>query len=278
MAVPQEKIFWQMFVKKKREPKLNEPGKRLMVIAKSANSPLTKSLVEVFLKVKRNSVRYIDRNGECFPSAENSSPSNGRLERQMKRLDASLFVYLHPSKSGGVKAVFGRTFEYEIIDLCVYEVVAEKSVAVKVPEIETNSLGLVYVNGRSENPRVQNLLMDIFREDAPKVVGISVCTHMFALSFTEDSFVLDVLRIEDRPLSLHSLMPPLEFTLQRNYQCDEEMFAHCKRTEREEDRKRKNVVEGGLKTKLGVLHMERQDLSEIKLVKGKAFRKPRGSD
>lgn len=266
-----------MHVKKEKEPAVSEPAKKMLVIAQSTNSPKTKPIVDLFMKLKRSAVKYVDREGLCLPSADNSAASNGRLEAQLKRADASLFVYVHSVKGGKVRVVCGRSFEYELIDVCQFEVAPSAGPPEWAPPaIELNSLAIVCTNGRHPCGRVQNLLLDLLREDIPRAVGVRACTHAYCLTFIGSAAVLDVLGIEGKPASLAPLCPPLRLTLLGNYHCDAELFKDSKRAaEQGGEKKRKNMEDGGLNAKLGILHMEKQDLREIKLRKGKAFSRAR---
>ncbi|KAI5189327.1 ribosome production factor 2 [Nematocida sp. AWRm77] len=256
--------------RKEKDPVLKEPPKKLLVLTQAGNSPKTRHIADLFVSIKRNSLRYIDKEGLCVPSVVNTEVSNGRLEEQMKRLGASLFVYINTVKSGKTKLLFGRTYEYEIVDTAQFELHTEEALGQLA--LPTSSLALVLLNGRFESPRVQNLMLDVFREDLPPAVGISMCTHACGLTVSGNQVTLDMLKIHQAPFSLSPLAGPLSLTLTGSYHCEESQFRASKKFIRQTEKKVKNVEHGPLKSTLGVLHMERQDLSELRLTKGKALR------
>lgn len=260
--------------RKEKPPVVKEPPKKLLVVTQSGNSPKTKALAEFFVSLKRESIRYIDKEGECLPSVTNAVAANGRLEEQMKRLGASLFVYINATKSSKLRLFFGRTYEYEIVDIAQFdlELELESAAPAGMLSLPTSSLGLVLLNGRFASPRDQNLMLDIFREALPPAVGISMCTHAFGLTVTDNRVLLDVLRIHDSPFALTPMVGPLVLTLTGAYHCEEPQFRAAKRFIRQTEKKVKNVERGPLRSTLGVLHMERQDLSELRLSKGRALR------
>jgi len=259
-----------MKTRKEKTPTIKEPPKKLLVITQSANSPKTRHIADLFLSVKRESARYIDKDGKCLPSGDNVKIGNGKLEEQMKRLEASLFVYINPVKNDKIRVIFGRTHEYSIVDVAHFDLSDQTPVGI-LPT-ESTSLSLVLLSGRSESPRLQNLLLDIFRESLPNAVSIGMCTRACGIEIDNERVSLDIMKIEQSPFSLVKLIDTVTLTLIDTYHCDENIFRASKKIIRQTEKKIKNVEKGPLNSVLGTLHMEKQDLSEVKLSKGKALR------
>ncbi|KAI5187054.1 ribosome production factor 2 [Nematocida homosporus] len=253
-------------------PERQESPKRLLIITQSANSPKTKPLVDFFLTIKKTAIKYIDHTSECLPTIDNTATSNGKLEETMKRLKASLFVYITTTKSQQLTLIFGRTYEYQLTDLAKFTLTTNPSTLSTLP-LPTYSLALLLVANRAQNPRIQNLLLDLYKEALPPSPSISICTHAIALSFTNDSFSLTILKIQSSPFSLQPISPTLNFTFQASHHSAPEVFQESQRTIRQAPKKIKNIEKGPLNTIIGTLHLEKQDLSELKLSKGRALRK-----
>ncbi|OAG29533.1 ribosome production factor 2 [Nematocida displodere] len=259
-----------MHSKKEKTPTMKEAPKRLAVITQSANSPKTKPISDFFLSAKKDSTRYIDKESSCLPSSENTGVANGRLEEQLKRLECTLFVYINPVKGDKVRITVGRTHEYQIIDMAHFDIVSEDTLGA-IP-IDTGSLAVVIVNGRSSSPRLQNLLLDLLRESLPTAAGISVCNHAYGLTFVGEVVTLDVLKVTASPFSISPISPSITLTTLNTFHCSESSFKTSKKIVRQTEKKVKNVEKGPLNSTLGVLHLEKQNLAELRLSKGKALR------
>lgn len=260
---------------KERQPLLNEPHKRILIMSQSANSVKTKAIVDFLCKVKHTAVKYVDKDGQCLPSIENNSANNGRLEQLLRRMGASLFIYLHPTKEGKTRFICGRSFEYELTDMCMFDfAISEGAFAdLRPPYMESNALCIVFANGRHSSPRTQNFLLDLFRGEVPRNFSLVSCTHVFCLTFCESGTVLlDLYKISGPVCTLSPLCAQMSLSPITSFHCDEETFKASKKTASQTKKPVKNVVDGDLKTKYGVLHIEQQNLREIKLSKGKAFK------
>lgn len=272
--VPAKKKAPKVVAKKQKAPPVVEPPKKLLLISQTLNSPATKHVVDFFAALKDNVIKYIDRSAECFPGADNTSPANGKLEEQMKRLGASLFIYVAASKDKKVRVAMGRSHEYEITDICHFHLsFADESVKVGAPRIPSGSVGLLAVNGRSESARMQNLVLDIFRSAVPSSLGLTLCAHTLGISFSGNRFSLEAMQISHSPFSLVPLSPAACFSSTSSYHCTEEEHRAAKVTVRQTEKKIKNVEKGPLNSVLGTIHIEKQDLSELKLCHGKAHKK-----
>lgn len=264
-------------VKKQKAPSVIEPPKKLLLISQSLNSPTTKHIVDFFASLNDNTIKYIDKSAECFPGTDNTSATNGKLEEQMKRLGASLFIYVTASKDKKVRIAMGRSHEYEITDICHFHLTVtdqnDNSIKLGASRIPSGSVGLLAVIRRSESARMQNLILDIFRSPVPSSLGLTLCAHALGVSFSGNSFDLEVMQISHSPFSLTSISPRIHLTSTSSYHCSEEEHRASKVTVRQTEKKIKNVEKGPLNSILGTIHIEKQDLSELKLCHGKAHKK-----
>lgn len=259
-----------MKLKKEKKPLLKEPPKKLLIVSQTGNSPYTRSITDFFSCIKKETVKYLDTTLSCLPSSDNTSQSNGKLEEQMKRLGASLFVYVNLVKSGKIRLIFGRTHEYQIIDIAHFDMKTEGSLGL-LP-IESTSIALTLLKGRHSSPRVQNLLLDIFRDALPTAVSIAMCTRAHGITIEDNKITIEIFKIEQTPLKFISISPVITLEMLSNHHCDESIFNKSKRTIRQTEKKIKNIEKGNLNSTLGIIHIEKQDLSEVKLSKGKALR------
>ncbi|KAI5180480.1 ribosome production factor 2 [Nematocida sp. AWRm80] len=258
-----------MGLKTKDAPQTIEPPKRMLVIASCNNSPKTKPLMNLLLAIKKHSIKYIDTEGECMPRVDNSSMANGKLEEQMKRHKASLFAYIATGKNDKIRLILGRSYEYQLIDIAQFTLPPYTNQEIPIGH---STIAVVLMNGRLENDRTQNLILDIFRDTIPPLIGIPVCTTAIGLTVEKDKIEMDILRIDHSPFNLVPVVPKIELTLTGTYHTDAKTFRESKRTIRQTEKAVKNVEKGPLSSTIGTLHIQRQQLSELELSKSKAFR------
>src|SRR5699024_10405462 len=128
---------------------------------------------------------------------------------------------------------------------------------------------IILLCGRAENPRLQNLILDLFRDTPPLSLSLSVCAHALGISFKDNSFSFDLLSLSHAPFSISPIINSIQFVFSNSYHVSETLFHKTKKIVRQTEKKIKNVEKGPLKSTIGVLHMEKQDLSEVQLSRGK---------
>ncbi|KAI5192832.1 ribosome production factor 2 [Nematocida minor] len=257
-------------MKKEKKPTVVESSKRLLVISPSPNNPALSPLISLFLNLLQNSVKYTDKDGVYQPTASNTSVSNGRLEGLMKKKECSLFVYLYCNKSNEPRIIIGRTHEYSITDLVQYKVNHE----VKDVNMLRNMLHilLLHRDPHSTDAHSQNMLLDLLRDSIPPAVGLGVIKYGLGINVEEKTITLDLLEIEASPFKLVHILGPITLTVLEEHRMKLQQHKEASKSVRQTEKKIKNVEKGPLNSRMGVLHLERQDLREVQLSKGRALR------
>ncbi|KAH9386999.1 ribosome production factor 2 [Nematocida major] len=257
-------------MKKEKKPAVIEPSKKLLVISPSMGSPVTQPLIALFLGIKKDAVKYVDKDGIYQPTTSNASVSNGKLEALMKKLDCSLFAYIYSNKKGESRVIIGRTYEFQIVDLAQYKVSHE----MQSVDILRNTLHVLMVHRDplSVESTSLNLVMDLLRDSIPGAVGLGVVKYGVGLDVTKDRITLDVVEVEASPFRVVPVAGPVHFELMEEHRMGWKQQKEASKQIRQTEKKVKNVEKGFLNNTLGVLHIEKQDLREVQLSKGKALR------
>lgn len=257
-------------MKKQKKPEVVESSKKLLVISPCPNNPAVSPLIALFLGIKKNAVKHTDKDGIYQPTTSNASVSNGKLEALMKRLDCSLFAYIYSNKSNVPRIIVGRTFEYEIVDLTQY------SVTHSLPNINmlTNSVNVLLVH---RDPYVTdvntlNLIMDLLRDSVPAAIGLGLIKYGVGLNVSKERITIDVLEFASAPFKISSIAGPVHLDIMEEHRMNYLQQKESSKQIRQTEKKIKNVEKSILNSTLGVLHLEKQDLREIQLSKGKALR------
>ncbi|KAI5167322.1 ribosome production factor 2 [Nematocida sp. AWRm78] len=257
-------------MKKDKKPCVIEPAKKLLILSPTPNTPGVAQLISFFMNIKQNAVKYTDKDGVYQPTTSNSSVSNGKLEGLLKRMDCSLFAYIYTNKTNQPRLIIGRTHEFQIVELAQYKVAHSLTDL----SLLTNSLHilLVHRNGYTD-PLKLNLLMDFLRDAPPSSVGLGIIKYAIGIDLLENTIVLNLLEIEPSPFKLVPVASPITLEIVEEHRMNFIQQKETSKQVRQTEKKIKNVEKGILNSTLGILHLEKQDLREIQLSKGRAFKK-----
>ncbi|KAI5132675.1 ribosome production factor 2 [Nematocida ausubeli] len=257
-------------MKKDKKPCVIEPSKKLLIISPSPNTQCIQPLITFFMNIKHNAVKYTDKDGSHQPTTSNSSVSNGCLEALLKRLDCSLFVYIYTNKSHEARMIIGRTHEFRIVELAQYKVTH----ALTNMNILKNMLHVLLVHRNAyTDPLKLNLLLDLLQSGPPPSVGLGMIKYAIGIDLCDNTIMLDMMEVEPAPFKLTPIAPTITLEIIEEHRMGlADQKEKCKQI-RQTEKKVKNVERGILNSTLGVLHLEKQDLREIQLSKGRAFKK-----
>ncbi|TNN85438.1 Ribosome production factor 2 [Liparis tanakae] len=241
-----------------RAPKLIEDVKTAMIM-KGGNSSLTvtQALKDIYSLKKPNAVMYKKKN-ITRPFEDSTS-----LEFFSKKSDCSLFLFGSHNKKRPHNLVFGRLFDFHVLDMV--ELGIEKYVSLselknsKCPE-GTKPM-LVFAGEAfdldNEHRRLKSLFIDFFRGPTVSAVRLAGLEHVLHFTAVEGKIYM------------------------RSYRCLlKKSGCRTPRIELEEIgpsfdliRKKKNISRDAFGTKFGRVHMQKQDLSKLQTRKMKGLRK-----
>ncbi|XP_048842544.1 ribosome production factor 2 homolog isoform X2 [Brienomyrus brachyistius] len=269
-----------------REPKLTENTKNAMII-KGGNTSLTvtNALKDIYSLKKPNAVLYKKKN-TARPFEDQTS-----LEFFSKKSDCSLFLFGSHNKKRPNNLVFGRMFDYHVLDMI--ELGIEKFVSLK--EIKSSSCPegtkplLVFAGDafdtNGEYARLRSILIDFFRGPTVSAIRLAGLEHILHFTALDGKIYMRSYRVllkksgcRTPRIELEEMGPSFDFILRRTHLASDDLYktAH-KQPKALKPKKKKNVSHNVFGTKLGRLHMQKQNLEKLRTRKMKGLRK-RGGD
>jgi len=266
-----------------REPKIIENTKTCMFVKGGNTSDVVgAALKELYLLKKPDAVSYRKRN-ILRPFEDQTS-----LEFFGKKSDASLFLFGSHNKKRPHNLVFGRFFNFEILDMYEVGISKFKSMA-EISKTAKPTLGnkpCLIFHGESfdKDPDMQkfkSLLIDLFR--GPVVPAVRLRGLETVLSFTAVEkkvhvrgfkTVLKKSGTATPRVELEEVGPSLDLDLRRTRIGSDDLFRRAmKRPKAAKAKKVKNLSKDPFENKLGRIHLGVQDLSKLHLRKRKALKK-----
>ncbi|KAM8831543.1 ribosome production factor 2 homolog [Spinachia spinachia] len=270
----------------RRAPKLTEDVKTAMIM-KGGNSSLaiTQALKDIYALKKPNAVLFKKKN-ITRPFEDSTS-----LEFFSKKSDCSLFLFGSHSKKRPNNLIFGRLFDFHVLDMI--ELGIEKYISLrdikssKCPE-GTKPM-LVFAGDafdtNNEYRRLKSLFIDFFRGPAVSAVRLAGLEHVLHFTALEGKIYIRSYRsllkksgCRTPRIELEEIGPSFDLLLRRTHLASDDLFKFSHRRPKAlQVRKKKNISRDSFGTKFGRVHMQKQDLSKLQTRKMKGLRKRRGA-
>ncbi|CAL8315127.1 unnamed protein product [Merluccius merluccius] len=268
-----------------RAPKLAENVKNAMIM-KGGNTSETVSnaLKDLYALKKPNAVLYKKKN-ITRPFEDSTS-----LEFFSKKTDCSLFLFGSHNKKRPNNMIFGRLFDFHVLDMM--ELGIEKYSGLKdfknskCPE-GTKPM-LVFAGDAFDTDtdlrRLKSLFIDFFRGPTVPAVRLAGLEHILHITALEDKIYLRSYRsllkksgCRTPRIELEEIGPSFDFVVRRTHLASDDLYRTAHRQPKAlKPKKKKNISHDAFGTKLGRLHMQKQDLSKLHTRKMKGLRKRRG--
>uniref|UniRef100_A0A673H2Y5 Ribosome production factor 2 homolog n=1 Tax=Sinocyclocheilus rhinocerous TaxID=307959 RepID=A0A673H2Y5_9TELE len=224
-----------------------------------------------------------------------SSASNSRLfalrqEFFSKKSDCSLFLFGSHNKKRPNNLIFGRMFDFHVLDM--FELGIERFVSLRDVKTDTCPEGtkplLVFAGELfetdREHQRLRSLLTDFFcgpRVSAVRLAGLEHVLHFTALEgkiyLRSYKVLLKKSGCRTPRIQLQDMGPSFDFVMRRNHMASDDLYRTAHRQPRGvKPKKKKNISHDAFGTRLGRLHMQKQDLDKLQTRKMKGLRKRRG--
>ncbi|KAL6096224.1 rpf2 [Pungitius sinensis] len=269
-----------------RAPKLTEDVKTAMIM-KGGNSSLTvtQALKDIYALKKPNAVLFKKKN-ITRPFEDSTS-----LEFFSKKSDCSLFLFGSHSKKRPNNLIFGRLFDFHVLDMI--ELGIEKYISLsdikssKCPE-GTKPM-LVFAGDtfdtNNEYRRLKSLFIDFFRGPAVSAVRLAGLEHVLHFTALEGKIYMRSYRsllkksgCRTPRIELEEIGPSFDLVLRRTHLASDDLFKFSHRRPKAlKVRKKKNISRDSFGTKFGRVHMQKQDLTKLQTRKMKGLRKRRGA-
>ncbi|KAH9411573.1 hypothetical protein HK407_04g06780 [Ordospora pajunii] len=203
--------------------------------------------------------------GDAVSVRENVSPFDcvEKIERLMKKKRCGVFFSVTKEK----RLVIGRVFNDEMIDIAEFSI--DKYMSVSDFECVSPELHMKYfvVVQNIDDARLENLVVDMLNMKSNKVCLDNI-RYCWVFARSEAGYVLKYVRVM-KDLSIENCGPLFEMQLIRSHHCDEEVY---KKAIDEPGRGRKNIKKNVFNDKIGTLHINKQDLREVRLKKIKGYK------
>ncbi|XP_073711930.1 ribosome production factor 2 homolog [Misgurnus anguillicaudatus] len=268
-----------------REPKLTEDLKQAMIIKGGNTSEIvTQTLKDVYALKKPNAVMYKKKN--IVRPFEDSTA----LEFFSKKSDCSLFLFGSHNKKRPHNLIFGRMFDFHVLDM--FELGIEKFVAlkdIKINKCPEGTKPMLVFTGElfdtdNEHKRLKNLLTDFFCGPKVKAVRLAGLEHVLHFTALDGKIYMRSYKVllkksgcRTPRIELEEMGPSFDFAMRRTHIASDDLYrsAH-KQPKGLKPKKKKNISHDAFGTRLGRLHMQKQNLDKLQTRKMKGLKKRRG--
>uniref|UniRef100_A0A3B1IGM2 Ribosome production factor 2 homolog n=1 Tax=Astyanax mexicanus TaxID=7994 RepID=A0A3B1IGM2_ASTMX len=262
-----------------RAPKLLENSKNAMIMkGGNTSETVTQALKDIVIKIPFS---FITNLLLLFLSQEFFS----------KKTDCSLFLFGSHNKKRPNNLVFGRMFDFHVLDM--FEMGIEKFTALKNIKNEKCAEGtkpmLIFAGELfdvdNEYSRLRNVLTDFFRGPVVPAVRLAGLEHILHFTAADGKIFMRSYRVllkksgcRTPRIELEEIGPSFDFVLRRTHLASDDLYktAH-KQPKGLKPKKKKNISHDTFGTKFGRLHMQKQNLDKLQTRKMKGLRKRRGA-
>jgi ribosome production factor 2 len=269
-----------------RAPKLIENTKSaLFVRGGHTSETVTQALKDVSGFKKPHAV-MLRRKNILRPFEDPTS-----LEFLSQKSDASLFVFGSHSKKRPHNLVVGRMYDHHILDMIELGIENFKPFAdFKSKSCVLGSKPCLIFSGdlfetEVEYVRLKNIFIDFFRGEELTKLSLGGVDHVISFTAAEGhvyfrAFQLSLKKSGSKTprVEVEEMGPSLDLVLRRSRLADDSLYKQaCRKPAATKPKKVKNVSRDPFGSKLGQVHMKRQDFSQLQTRKMKGLKrtKPR---
>ncbi|OWF51978.1 ribosome production factor 2 homolog [Mizuhopecten yessoensis] len=265
-----------------REPKVIESTKSAIFV-KGGNTSITvtEALKELYILKKPNAVSYKRKN--ILRPFEDETP----LEFFAKKSDAALFAFGCHSKKRPDNLILGRMFDFHVLDMFELGIEKFKSMyAMQGAKCNMGSKPCLLFCGEAfdqdaEHKRLKNLFIDFFRGPVISQVRLAGLEHVIQITSLDGKILLRNYKIMMKKsgsktprVELDDMGPSIDFVIRRTKLASDDLYKRSLRQPKTvKPRKRKNISQNAFGSKLGRIHMDKQDLGKLQTRKMKGLKK-----
>lgn len=265
----------------KREPKITENTKTALFL-KGGNTSITVSqgLKELYMLKKHNAVMYKRKN--ILRPFEDETP----LEFFSKKSDASLFMFGSHSKKRPDNLVLGRMFDFHVSDMIELGIQNFKSMLeFSGAKCAVGTKPCILFAGEPfdqelEYKRLKNLFIDFFRGPVVDQVRLAGMEHVIMITAQDGKIYLRNYKIllkksgsRTPRVELEEMGPSLDLLIRRTKLASDDLYKQSLKVPKAAKiKKKKNISRDPFGSKLGRIHMQKQDLGKLQTRKVKALK------
>ncbi|XP_048240328.1 ribosome production factor 2 homolog [Haliotis rufescens] len=266
----------------KKEGKIFEDVKTTMFI-KGGNTSMTVTQVlkELHMLKKPHAVSF-KRKNVTRPFEDQTS-----LEFFSDKSDNSLFLFGSHSKKRPDNLVMGRMYDHHVLDMV--ELGVDKFKSMFEFNSAKSSLGckpcLLFAGELFDNDdeyrRMKNLMIDFFRGPVVKNVRLAGLEHIISVTSADEKIYIRNYKVllkksgsRTPRVELEEMGPSLNLSLRRSHLASPDLYKRALRVPRTaKPKKKKNISHDAFGSKLGRVHMQKQDINKLQTRKMKGLKK-----
>ncbi|XP_064617984.1 ribosome production factor 2 homolog [Liolophura sinensis] len=271
----------------RREAKIHENVKSAMLIrGGNTSQTVTQAMKEIHL-LKKPYASLFKRKNPLKPFEDQTS-----IEFFSDRNDASLFLFGSHSKKRPHNLVIGRLFDYHILDMVELGIDKFTSMSdFKVAKCAQGAKPCLVFAGEPfeqdhEYQRIKNLFIDFFRGPVVQKLRLAGLEHVISFTAAEGKIFMRTYRTHllksgsrTPRVEVEEMGPSMDFSVRRTKLASDDLFKRATRQPKQaKPKKRKNVSHDPFGTKMGRIHMEKQDMDKLQLRKMKALKRKSKSE
>lgn len=267
-----------------REPKVVENVKQSLFIKGKNTSEVARECLKDLYQLKKPEVVQLNKKNDVLPF-EDVTP----IEKLSKQYDASLFAFISHNKKRPNNLILGRMFDNHLLDMVELGIEKFKSLSSFTNDkIAAGIKPCLLFAGPQFNQepnlnRIQNLFIDFFQREKVEAVRLQGLEHviMFTVDDNGENLYLRSYKIflkksgEKTPrIELEEIGPSVDFKLRRTKLASDDHYKRaCKQPKQLKVHKVKNISHDVFGTKVGRVHMTKQDVNKLQTRKMKGLKK-----
>ncbi|GAB6027756.1 rRNA-binding ribosome biosynthesis protein rpf2 [Chamberlinius hualienensis] len=265
-----------------KEPKLIENDKKAVFIKGHKTSLQSLQCLKDFAALKKPDGVLLGRKNDMLPFEDVT-----KLERLARNYDSSLFAFASHNKKRPDNIILGRTYDQHLLDMIEMGIESFKSLQeFKVEKIACGTKPILIFSGEAfdrqhEYQRLKCLLFDFF--GGPKISAVRLIGLEHVIMFTaidgkiymkSYKILMKKSGVSTPRIELEEIGPSAEFTLRRSKLASEDLYKLSRKQPVELKKKQvKNISRTLLGSKLGRVHMQKQNLKRLQTRKMKGLKK-----
>ncbi|CAB3226714.1 unnamed protein product [Arctia plantaginis] len=266
-----------------KEPKPIEGPKQCLFLQGRNPSDRTRKLLKDIYDLKKPDGAYLSRKNDFVPFEDATL-----IEKLCYKKEAALFGVGSHSKKRPHNVILGRTFDYGILDMI--ELGADNYKGMKEFHNAKVLSGLkpcLIFNGpawdlNQDLKRLKSLFIDFFNREKVETIRLQGLEHVLSFTATESgniyfrSYKILLKKSGQRTprIELEEIGPSIDFKLRRTRLASDDLYKEACRVPQElRTGTKKNISRDAFGSKLGRIHMGKQDINRLQTRKMKGLRK-----
>ncbi|XP_042234809.1 ribosome production factor 2 homolog [Homarus americanus] len=266
----------------RRESKIIENTKRSLFLYGQKTSETVRHCLKDMYSLKKQDAQHLQKKNPILPF-EDILP----VERLSQKHDASLFCMATHSKKRPNNIILGRMFDHHLLDMVELGLENYKGLSqFKNTKISAGTKPCIIFSGAqfedvTEFRRLKNLLIDFFRGVEASQVRLQGFEHTLQFTAVEGKVLFRSYKILLKKsgtriprVELEEIGPSMTLQIRRNKFASEDLMKRaCRQPKQLKANKVKNVSKNVFGTKLGRVHMTKQDMGKLQTRKMKGLKK-----